>query len=210
MATRTHTHTSTAFEGTTAFPLTWPLAKPRTASYRRRRWPRDGWTLDRARRELELEVQRLGGSDVVLSSNIELRLDGLPYSGRRTPDDPGVALWMRIEGEPHVLACDCWDSVSSNVRAITRHIEALRGIARWGVGDLRQAFAGYRALPAPVVPEDPWIILGLDPRNTSAEAIKARYRELALVRHPDQPGGSTTAMAALSAARDRALREVAT
>jgi hypothetical protein len=47
------------------------------------------------------------------------------------------------------FACDRWDSVADNVQAIRKTIEALRGIERWGTGDMVQrAFAGFVALPS--------------------------------------------------------------
>lgn len=84
---------------------------------------------------------------------------------------------------------------------IAAHIEALRGQERWGVADLRQAFAGHVALPAP---EQWWQILGVGMQATRTE-ILAAWRDKARTAHPDA-GGSDAAMARLNAARDEALR----
>jgi len=79
-------------------------------------------------------------------------------------------------------------------------IEALRGIDRWGVGTIEQAFTGYQALPAP---EQWWQVLGVSATATR-EQIDAAYRVKAKAAHPDH-GGSNAAMARLNSARDQAL-----
>src|SRR5690606_15253619 len=87
--------------------------------------------------------------------------------------------------------------------AIGKTIEALRGIARWGMGDMMErAFQGFEALPDP---EQWWHTLGyLSPADVvSAEDIETRYRKLAAQRHPDR-GGSDEVMAKLNRARERA------
>lgn len=194
-----------------AYPLHWPLGRPRTASrtsapFNRKvhngRWNETKrLTISVARDRLQDELERLRATGIVLSTNVELRLDGSPRSDRSPPADPGVALYFKLKGRDTVLACDRWDSVADNIAAIAKHIEALRGIERWGVGTLEQAFAGYQALPAP---EQWWQVLGVGNQATRAE-IDAAYRAKARTAHPDT-GGSDAAMARLNAARDEALR----
>lgn len=87
-------------------------------------------------------------SQDVLSSNIELRRDGLPYANRPEPDDPGVAVYFMYDGEPRVFCCDKWDRVQDNMHAIGNTIGAIRGMDRWGVSDmLPRIFRGFQALP---------------------------------------------------------------
>lgn len=196
-----------------AYPLQWPVGWPR-AKWRRRATfgttgrsryrSKDALTINEARQRLADELERLGASYVTLSSNLELRLDGLPRSGQAEPHDVGVACYFRLGGKDTVLACDKWDRTADNIAAIAKHIEALRGIDRWGVGTAAQAFAGYQSLPAP---EQWWQVLGLAERAT-AEEIKAAYRAKARAAHPDS-GGSDAAMARLNAARDEGLRRLA-
>ncbi|MCW5695842.1 MAG: J domain-containing protein [Bauldia sp.] len=184
-----------------AFPLAWPAGWPRT---RRRQRARFDTTIAKARDELSAEIVRLGGRYPVLSSNLELRLNGLPRSSQREPDDPGVAVYFERGGKQMVFACDRWDRAQDNIRAITKTIEAIRGIERWGASELMErAFSAFSALPPP---RSPWDILGV-PRGSSAEAVKAAFRAKAAAAHPDT-GGSTAAMAELNAARDAALREI--
>ena len=201
-----------------SYPLAWPSAWPRTEPGRRRRAlfgskPSANerirkLTMADAAARLQGELDRLGASHPVLSSNLALRLDGRPRSGAGEPGDPGAAVYFTLKGHRVVLACDRWTRVADNVAAIAAHIEALRGIERWGVGTIEQAFRGYLAL------EDfssgaPWRrVLGIagDARPAIAE-IESRFRALALRRHPDR-GGSHAAMAELNAALADARREL--
>lgn len=153
----------------------------------------------------------MGGRYPVLSTNIELRRDGLPYANQRTPEDAGVAVYFERKGKQMVFACDRWDRVKDNIRAIQKTIEAMRGIERWGASDmLERAFSAFEALPAPGQPtKRPWReVLGLvgEPNPTN-EQIDHHYRIKAKKTHPDA-GGSDEAFNELRAARDEALRAV--
>ena len=143
------------------------------------------------------QIRILGGRNAVISSNIQLRQDGLPYANRRVPDDAGVAVYFAYKGRQMCFACDKWRDVYDNIYAIGKTLEALRGIERWGTGDMvEQAFTGFVALPSP---ESPWEILGVRP-DATAEEIDAAFRAKAKQVHSDL-GGSDAAMAELNAAR---------
>lgn len=205
--------TAADFDKVTAEPLCWPTGKPRTRAVDRRPARFGGnWTVKRATTAVLEELRLLGVPDwnCIVSTNVALRRDGLPRSGQRTPDDPGVAVYFRLRKVPHVLACDAWNRVEHNLRAVALHIQALRGMDRWGVGSLEQAFAGYRALPETTSASSWRAVMGIDEGDEiDAEALRSVYRELALKRHPDR-GGSDEAMAQLSAAFRDGLREVET
>lgn len=193
-----------------AFPLTWPTSWPRAKSRDNAKFGQKdsrGWkveaTIAGARNRLQREVDLLGAQGVILSTNVELRLDGQPRSDRRDPGDPGVALYFKLKGKDTVLACDRWYRVADNIIAIAKHIEAIRGMERWGVGSVEQVFTGYQALPAP---EQWWQVLGVSPVATR-EDIDTAYRRLAAAAHPDRQGGSNAAMARLNAARDAGRAE---
>jgi hypothetical protein len=189
-----------------AFPLSWPIGWPRTAHHRVERARFDAHSMMRASDEVLAQLQRLGGRDVVISTNVELRLDGLPRSGQKKPNDCGAAVYFKLKGRDQVLACDKWDSVEHNLWAIAKHIEAMRGQIRWGVGTVEQAFQGYAALPSGT-PLKPWReVLGLM-GQVNAEQVSNAYRELARRFHPDI-GGTEGQMRELNAARDAALKEV--
>jgi len=136
-----------------------------------------------------------------LSTNFQLRADGRPRRDRGAPDDPSAAFYFELDGQPHVLACDRWSTVADNIAAIAAHIEALRGQERWGVADMKQAFAGHTALPAP---EQWWQVLGVSERATRDEISRA-YRAAAAAAHPDR-GGSDAAMVRLNVARHHGLK----
>jgi hypothetical protein len=72
---------------------------------------------------------------------VQLRQDGLPYANRRAPSDTGAAVYFSYKGRQMCFACDKWQDVYDNIYAISKTIEALRGIERWGAGDMvEQAF----------------------------------------------------------------------
>ncbi len=195
---------------TQRYPLSWPAGWPRTASHARRRssfskkvgYDTKSLTVADALQRLQRELDLLRVDNVTLSTNVELRLDGMPRSDRSPPADPGAAVYFRLKGKDTALACDKWDRVADNITALAKHIEALRGIDRWGVGSVAQAFAGYQALPSA---EQWWQVLGVTSTATSAE-INQAYRRLARAAHPDN-GGTDSDMSRLNVARDRGLQE---
>ena len=95
-------------------------------------------------------------------------------------------MYFKLESVPEglVLACDRWLRVEDNIAAVAAHIGALRGIDRWGVGSVAQAFAGYKRLTATPW----WEVLGID-RQASAVAVKRAYKELAKLHHLDRETG---------------------
>lgn len=190
---------------TQAYPLQWPTGWPVTPAPKRVR-SRFGITQDKAQREIVNEVQRLGGRNLVISTNIQIRRDGLPYTRQTMLEDPGVAVYFTLKGEQKCFACDRWDLVKDNMQAIAKTIEALRGIDRWGSSKMvEQAFRGFVSLPAPEKPKNWWDVLEVLP-NASTEVINANYRRLARDHHPDN-GGSQAKMAELNNARDQALHD---
>jgi hypothetical protein len=201
----------------TAYPLTWPPQRPRTPAARLKDGKfstgRHSPPNSRAKRpvsvtdaigRVQAELDRIGARSPVLSTNLELRLDGLPRSSQAEPADRGAALYFQLGGKPHCLPCDTYKRVADNIAAIAAHIEATRAIARHGVASVAEMFAGFRALPAPGATSW-WGVLQIPPTATRAE-IEAAFRRLAAERHPDKHGGSNAMMADLNAARDQALK----
>lgn len=188
---------------TEAYPLQWPLGKRRVPYPARSKFGER--SIDAATRILREELRRLGGSGMVLSTNLRLRNDGLPYSNQAQPRDAGVAVYFSYKKTPMCFACDRWDRIQDNIYAVAMTIEALRGIERWGSGSMvEQAFTGFVALPPP---EQPHQILGVKP-DATGEEIDEAFREKAKAAHPDL-GGSDTAMARLNWARDEMKRRAA-
>jgi hypothetical protein len=176
-----------------AYPLTWPATWPRTPGYRRQRanfWQKTerGKTKHSMSEAISFalsELRQLQARQVVISSNLQLRLDGLPRAGQRIPEDPGISVWFILKSKPRVLACDKWDRPEDNLWAIGKHIEALRGQERWGVGTLDQAFTGYPALPQPK--SIWWQVLGCS-ETATVDEIQAAYRAKVKQVHPDAGG----------------------
>lgn len=212
------------------FPLQWPTGWKRTPYAQRRRaafystrtvnstgpdGSRSSWkqkeslSVGDAIERLMGELRRLGARGMVISSNLQVRQDGLPYAQQaKRLDDPGVAVYFRLNNSPRVLACDKWLSAAENIAAIAGHISAIRAQDRYGVGTLEQAFAGYTAIPQKTGGEDWRSEMGFKGDERPAlTVIEDRYRQLARERHPDG-GGSHEAMARLNVARTSARKEL--
>ena len=211
----------------TRYPLVWPSTWPRTHAANRARASfsksisetttgLDG-VREKKRRTVDLsaadaatrledQIERLGGTDAILSTNQRLRMDGRPKQNEGEPGDVGAAVYFKLKGKPRCLACDRWDRVADNVAALAAHIDAIRRIDRYGVGTLEQAFAGYAALPPAGSDWRSVFDLNNGGPVTPAE-IETRFRALAVLHHPDR-GGDPLAMARLNAARAAAHREL--
>lgn len=144
----------------------------------------------------------LGGSKVVISTNVPTRNDGLFYASAREPEDPGVAVYFDYQKKPMCFACDQYQTVRENIQAVAMTINALRGIERWGASDmLERAFRGFAALPAAS-----WrSVLRVGPAASLAEA-EAAFRVLVHEGHSDHGGNAD--MDLLVQARDQARLEL--
>lgn len=191
-----------AHEAAKAFPLAWPMGQARARSRSSSKF-RDR-TLAVAFQELKAELTRLGAQYIVISSNVPLKANGEPYSDPGRMPDPGVAAYFKLRGKTYALACDRWLTVEENIYALAKHIEAMRGMERWGVGSVEQTFAGFKQL-ASESEATWWEVLGVDAR-ASVDEIVAAHRAKAMAVHPDR-GGSTDLMTRVNVARDRGLKE---
>lgn len=219
-----------------AYPLTWPEGWPRTLPARRERarfgkgqreylsipggssWIRkhDLTVADGTHRIL-MELERLGidRQDVVISTNVRLRLDGLPRSGEREPDDPGVAVYWTdttAGNEARCMAIDRYDRVADNLAAVAATIDAMRAIQRHGGAQiLKRAFTGFTALPAPGhTNARGWReLFGFLPGDMPSRLqLDGAYRTARSEAHPDRPGGSDAAFHAVQVAYEQACREI--
>lgn len=220
---------------TQAFPLKWPDGWPRMSAHGRKRakfsrqerqyraqteyQPSSSWTekkdlsiSDGTKRIMgELSTMGVREGEWVISTNLELRNDGLPRSGQRAPEDPGVAVYWTRKGKQQVMAIDIYDRVQDNMAAIAASLNALRAIERHGGAQiLERAFAGFAALPPPEH-FDPWAELGMPMAHGpyTKDQVEARYRALARIHHPDVPGGNKEKFQRITRAREEALRRVA-
>jgi hypothetical protein len=180
------------------FPLSWPEGRARTPEHRRVRssflrpfanvtsFSNRGHSMTEAVDLINGEVRRIGGSGLVISTNVRLRVDGLPYSGQAQPKDTGAAIYFSLKGKPVVFSCDRYNRVECNLYAIGKTIEATRAIERWGAATQEQSFRGFMALPERASGPDPYEMLGLR-NDCTEEQLKNAYRDAAKKWHPDVP-----------------------
>jgi hypothetical protein len=141
------------------YPLSWPFGWARTkAGHRKDGNFRVGFA--QSRDELLTELRKMGvpRGQVVISSNLQTRRDGLPYARKQKVTDPGIAVYFsrravvggKVAKKDYVIACDQYKSTAQNLRSIVKTIEAMRGIKRWGaISILERAFSGFEVLPPP-------------------------------------------------------------
>lgn len=186
-----------------AYPLSWPQGWKRS-KYRELSKFKTGFGA--ARNFLFAELERMGATKVVVSTNVPLRNDGMPRANTAPiGGDPGVAVYFLRKGKPMVLACDQYTKGCDNVLAIAKTIEAMRGIERWGASEMMErAFSGFKQLAAENDGPSWWGVLQVRAGATVAE-IETAFRALAKVAHPDAPTGSHDAMSALTRARDQGM-----
>lgn len=205
---------------TTAYPLCWPAGWKRTESYRRSpaafgklRAHAAGGTVkgllsvnDATCRVLHeiglLGVQR---GNLIISTNLRLRLDGLPYLDQREPSDPGAAVyWIKNIRQPmKCMAIDRYDRVADNLAAIAATVEAMRAIERHGGAEiLNRALLGFEALPEP---EQWWQVLGFNVAPSTLQEAESAFRSLAKTHHPDV-GGDAAKFARVANAIEQARK----
>lgn len=184
-----------------AFPLQWPVGWERTKT---RQPSRFSVSFGKVRDEIVKQLKLMGATNVVMSTNIPLKNDGLPYATYSNIQDTGVAVYFFYKNKQMVFACDKWNRVEDNLHAVNKTIEAIRGIERWGASEmLERAFTGFAQLEAPSK-EEWWDVLQCK-RDSSPDVIKANFQRLAKDHHPDR-GGTVEGMTRLNHARDEALK----
>lgn len=210
-----------------AYPLAWPTGYPRTPASEREasrfhvslpaRPPINEYakppaksrvvTVAEALTRLQDQIDKLGGRLPLVSSNLELRLDGLPRSGQLEPSDPGVCVYFQLNGKPVAMPSDHFQTVAANIAAVAAHIDAVRRIERYGVSSVELMFTSFMAIRGPG--PKPWReVLGAgDAVTVSRGWLQTRKIELSRKFHPDA-GGSESLMAEVNVAVDEAMREM--
>lgn len=211
------------------YPLDWPSGWKRTApaarkwgrfskqdreyiegssSYYRRNKP---ISVYEATKRVLYELGRLGvrDGDSIISTNVPVRLDGLPRGGAKEPEDPGVAVYWTLKGKSECMAIDGYTSVADNLAAIAASLAALRTVERHGGAEiLDRAFRGFAALPERASGRSWRQVFGVGMNDhLNADAVRTRFNALAHKHHPDK-GGSEEAFQELMWAREQALAEV--
>lgn len=174
-------------------PLQFPMGRERIQNPERSKF-KPGTIVDESQ-SIYRQIELMGGTDIIISSNMQYKADGMPYY-RQSVSDTGVAVYFKnANGEEQCIPCDSWISLEENMRAIAKTIEAMRGIERWGGKALMNAaFSGFKALPSAIITPPPdrekrpwWVVLGVD-RSADAPTVKQAYRRAQGTAHPDAGG----------------------
>jgi len=196
----------------TAYPLAWPAHKPRT-DWRFRKagqFKKEDRHIsrDQAIKRVRGELDKMGAKNLVASTDVPIRRDGMPYSNRsEEPSDPGCCIYFQIGDKPYAMACDTFDNLAQNIAAVAAHLSATRAMERYGVATTAETIQAFTALPPPAPKTTlDWRPILKDP--TSLADAEDTYRILARRYHPDAPNGSQAAMADLNAAIDAARKEL--
>jgi hypothetical protein len=213
---------------TEAYPLRWPDGWPKTpaadrapgAQFRRGGYNGTLPTFSSGRKDVLDELEKMGVTICVISSSVDVRVDGIPRLGvnadSRSFKEPGVALYFSLKGRPFVMAQDAYSSPGVNLRSLALALEAMRALERHGGGTMAgKAFDGFAALPPPagMKPKRPWwqvLRYSENPEDRellSVGEVKARFNTLAKRMHPDS-GGDSDDLSELTMARDEAVAEL--
>jgi hypothetical protein len=212
-----------------SFPLSWPEGWKRTKSRtqaafnktRDVRYDGQGQAVYQGKTRLsvadavhrvlsQLDLMGIRDDDCIISTNVPLRLDGMPRSDSE-PSDPGVAVYWQKKNQPSMrcMAIDRYTRVADNLAAVAATLDAMRAIERHGGAEiLNRAFLGFAALPETA--SQPWReVLGIKSGTVpTPDVIQSRYRDLVKLHHPDV-GGKAEDFQRIVQARDAALMELA-
>lgn len=119
-----------------------------TSGYRR---DEVGWTTTKP--ELLRELRLLGVGEAVIQlalTDRDIRIDGQVRANARF-SHPGVIVTFTAPGKGVLtFACDKWDSWQANIRGITKGLEALRLLDRYGITTTGEQYTGWKELPSGV------------------------------------------------------------
>ena len=135
----------------------------------------------------------MGGKNLIISSNLKVKINGVPYSAQKDGGDPGVSVYFDFKDRKVCMACDTYRAVWENTYAIAQTIRAMRACDRWGVsGILDRLFTGFIAITDDA--GRPWhSVLKCSP-EASHDEIKRAYRERMKEIHPDVEGSHEEAI----------------
>lgn len=142
--------------------------------------------------KLDVEIQRLGGKDVligVVATHDQFRMDGQLRAGAHVLH-PGVEVsFTDKHGVRRAFHTDRYPDLHSNIHAVASGLEALRAVERHGIADAGQQYAGFAMLGAGGVDRGRVLV-------QEAGGITA-----ALKRHHPDHGGNAADFAAVDAYR---------
>jgi hypothetical protein len=167
------------------YPVQWPIGWPRNDSHELARFKVN---YDIALRGLAYELEQLGADSAYISTDQELRVNGVPRRDR-VPDSPAVAVYFVRNGKQLCIPCDKFQTVRDNIRAIGLTLESIRRMERYGTSQTVEAtLSGFAALPAEASPNAgprAWHEVLQVSSDADPSVIRAAYRNLAAKYHPD-------------------------
>lgn len=154
-------------------------------------------TLSKAFSHLETQLDRLGVDSHRWDFDAKQRQkDKRPYS-RANPDDPGFVLRWTIDEADYAVACDAYDDLRANVRAVGLWMKEKRMMEGRPVATAESEFANAALPPGDqdnanvvavgpggVEEPDPHEVLGVAP-DAPPETVKGAHRQLQAKYHPD-------------------------
>jgi len=168
------------------YPLQYPLQQERTVNPTRARFITG--SVSKAGNKLLKELLLLGAENLIISSNLTIRLTGDGFYANQRVEDSGIAIYFKLNGDNKVMACDKWDRAEHNLWALYLSVQAIRGLDRWGGSEfLDGLFRGFKALPTGVTitPQSIEYFNGI----TDMNELRVKYKELARKLHPDMKDG---------------------
>lgn len=180
--------------------LEWPEGFERTAPADRARYP-GGFEVSRTK-AFDSILEEISKIDGAMNVRVETAAPHTskhphrPYADRE-PDDPGVVAYYDRQGQGYAVACDRWNNLRDNARAVALYVDAKRAIERYGVATVGSEF-DTQALPSGDGDENvveaappPHEVLGVDPDAPDA-VVKGAARSLKGEHHPDSGGDRET------------------
>lgn len=195
--------------------LDWPDGFERTDAGDRTTYP-GGFEVSRTRAfdSIVEEIEKIDGArdvSVETAAPHTAKNPHRPYSDQ-DPEDPGVVAYYTRDGRDFAVACDRWDNLRDNARAVALYVDAKRAIERYGVATIGSEFE-TQALPSgdedAVVAGDgqrqePHEVLDVAP-DADPGVVRAAARRLSADVHPDQPGGDEDEFKRIQAAKEAML-----
>lgn len=189
------------------YPLLWAIGRPRAEQ---REPVRSKVPLARATDDLLYELQLLNATAMIISCNVEPLKQFPGYAEHyETPIDPGVAVYFTLDGVSYLFACDDFDAVQGNMRAIGQLLREKRMLSQLHpCASIEREFAGYKTATVPMEASPRrkpwWKVLYVAP-DAPLIVVEAAYKSLARTVHSDvTPKGNDAAMAELNRAIEEA------
>lgn len=181
--------------GTETGDIDWPAGWDRTPAHQRKSYP-GGFEVTRRRSidDLLNELRSWGADEIKLETGAEhqKRNPHLPYANA-TADDPAAVAYFEKGGEQYAIACDKWDNLRDNIRAIGKYVEHKRMLPKYGITTAEAEFETAKLPPAgdyAVAGDEPaHRVLNVE-RDAPDDEIKAAARHRKKNAHPDNGGSA--------------------